>query len=203
VFIQRTDLHPTAALLVWLIAVVTAQFVGYPVLGLMALVVLFAGSSVMALWWRYVSRGRWLLLSLWLILAYGTSGEAFMNLLWAPTLEGVADANLQTARILFMLLCLARLFATLGREGLIAGLWGMMLPFRHLGLDIERLVVRLSLVLENLKTPPAPGAWRKMLAPDQLPVAGPEEIHLDFPHWRLADSAIVAGLLVLSLVAVV
>lgn len=191
-------LHPTSALLLWLISVVALQFVGYAALAglLLAIVVLAPGAG--AGWWRFVRRGRWLLLSLWLILAYGKPGEALFDLAWAPTYEGMLEANLQAVRLLLMLGCLAWLFHRLGHAGLFAALWGLLRPLARYGLDSERIVVRLSLVLDNLQTPPAQGAWRQMLHPASLPAGGPERLQLSLPRWRWQDTAIVVAFALLA-----
>jgi len=191
-------LHPTSALLLWLISVVALQFVGYAVLAglLLAIVVLAPGAAPG--WWRFVRRGRWLLLSLWLILAYGAPGEALFDLAWAPTYEGMLDANLQVVRLLLMLGCLAWLFHRLGHAGLFAALWGLLRPLARCGLGSERMVVRLSLVLDNLLAPPVQGAWRQMLHPDSLPAGGPECLQLSLPRWRWRDTAIIVAVALLA-----
>jgi len=193
VCILEPGLHPSCALIVWLAAVLAIQFVGYA--GLLAIVatVLILAPAMVGRWFGYVRRARWLLLTLWLILAYNTPGEAFRDLAWAPTYEGIAEANLQAARLVAMLACLAWLFARLGREGMVGGLWGLLQPFRQAGLDIERLVVRLSLVLDNLQTPQAKGAWRQMLASGAPGVGGPALLHLEVLPWSARDTLVVAA----------
>jgi hypothetical protein len=174
-------------LILWLVAVLMAQFVGYAGLGLLAFGILLAMPSAGRLWWNYVRRARWLLLSLWLIIAYNTPGEVFQNVAWAPTYEGMAEANLQAVRLIVMLACLAWLFGRLGRDGLVSALWGLLQPVQALG-DSRRLVVRLSLVLANLQSPPEKGAWRKMLATEGPMSEGPDTLHLSLPLWASADT---------------
>lgn len=184
-------MHPSCALIIWLAAVIGVQFVGYVGLALLAAALLLLTPGMVGRWWGYVRRARWLLLTLWLILAYNTPGEALHDLAWAPTYEGVAEANLQAARLVAMLACLAWLFLHLGREGMIAGLWGVLQPVRALGFDSERVVVRLSLVLENLQEPPEKGAWKRMLAAQSSVPAGQESLHLSLAPWLLRDSLLV------------
>lgn len=184
-------MHPSCALIVWLAAVLGVQFVGYAGLALLVVAALVLAPAAAGRCFGYVRRARWLLLTLWLILAYNTPGEAFRDLAWAPTYEGIAEANLQAARLIAMLACLAWLFVRLGREGMVSGLWGLLQPFRQAGLDIERLVVRLSLVLDNLQTPPEKGAWRHMLADDTPAIGGPAILHVDFVPWSVRDSLLV------------
>ena len=184
-------MHPSCALIIWLAAVVGIQFVGYGGLGLLLVGALLIAPAAVRRWSAYVRRARWLLLTLWLILAYNTPGEAWHDQVWAPTYEGIAEANLQAVRLLVMLACLAWLFVRLGRDGMVSGLWGLMQPFRRVGLDVERLVVRLSLVLDNLETMPEQGAWRRILADHSTLVGGPEVLHLGVVSWRTLDALLI------------
>lgn len=190
-------MHPSIALLAWLAAVLATQFFAYFGLGLLCLGLLLLRPSIWRSWLAYARRARWLLLTLWLIMAYNTPGEALGELPWAPTYEGMAEANLQAARLLVMLACLAWLFAQLGRDGLVSALWGLLRPLRWLGLDCERLVVRLSLVLENLQEVPEKGAWKKMLTGDPAFAGGPDVVHLSQPQWARRDT--LAALFIVGL----
>lgn len=190
--------QPSTALGLWLLAMLAIQFLDYPGLAILCLVVV-REPGVMRPWLAHVRRARWLFLSLWLVLAYNTPGEAYADLAWAPTYEGVADASLQAGRLLVMLACLAWLFVRLGRAGLVSGLWSVLQPLQRMGLDCSRLVVRLSLVMENLQTPPPPGAWRTMLASGPEIQAGPDILHISVTSRGSADFRLLfAGLAVLA-----
>lgn len=190
-------LHPTAALIVWLAAVLAAQHLAYPGLAILAAMLLIACRGAGHAWWRYVSRSRWLLLALWLILAYHTPGDAWREQSWAPTLEGIHEASLQAARLVIMLGALAWLFQQLGWAGMVQALWGLFRPVAGAGNGVERLVVRLSLVFSYLDRPADGLTWRQMLA-GEVPVLVDDSatIVVDLPHWRLRDSVVVlvAGL---------
>ncbi|MDR0777603.1 MAG: hypothetical protein LBE81_13350 [Azonexus sp.] len=194
-------MHPSCALIVWLAAVLALPVLGYVGLLALAAVLLLAGGGLLRPWWNMLRRARWLLLTLWLILTYNVPGEAFSDLPWAPTYEGIADANLHALRLIVMLGCLAWLFQRLGRDGLVSALWGLLQPCRALGLDTERLVVRLSLVLDKLQTEQEKGAWRRMLWDAALPAEGPASLHLALPRWAMRDS-LLAGLVAAGLLAV-
>jgi len=184
-------MHPSTALIAWLAAVLASQFLGYAGLGLLAVGILIALPAAAGTWLKYVRRARWLLVTLWLILAYNTPGEAWRDQVWAPTYEGVAEANLQAVRLLVMLACLAWLFCRLGRDGLVSALWGLLQPLHMRGADTRALVVRLSLVLDNLQEPPEKGAWRKVLASGGDFAVGPDSLTLSLPRWQLTDSLTV------------
>ncbi len=188
---MHPDLHPTTTLIAWLAAVFSLQFLGYAGLGWLALGLLISLPSIARPWLAYVRRARWLLLMLWLILAYNTPGEAFQDFAWAPTYEGLAEANLHALRLLLMLGCLAWLFKRLGHDGLLTGLWGLLQPLRWLNMDIDRLLVRLALVLESLQSPPERGAWKQMLHAQPDFLSGPEILQLSLPAWRMLDRATV------------
>lgn len=188
----RILLHPTAALIVWLAAVLATQHLGYAGLVTLALLLILIGWRVAAVWWRYLLRSRWLLLALWLILAYNTPGDAWLELPWAPTLEGVHEASLQALRLMNMLGALAWLFGQLGRDGMVQALWGLFQPLADGNGGLERLVVRLSLVFSNLDRSAPTLTWRQMLAgeaPGQ--VSGAARISLRLPPWRWRDRGIV------------
>lgn len=180
-------MHPTAALILWSSAVIAVQYLAYPPLAAFA-VLLGVLPGVLRVWLGFVYRARWLLLTLWLILAYNTPGEAYADLVWAPTYEGIAEASLHAARLLVVLGCLSWLLVRLGRDGMLAGLWGALAPARACGLDSERLLVRLALVLERLQEPPEKGAWRRLLHTTPDFAAGSAVVRLEYPAWRACDA---------------
>lgn len=196
-------MHPACVLIVWVCAVLLTQFVGYAGLAILAVAGVILSGKYWRRWLGYVRRARWLLLTLWLILAFNTPGEAWMDFHWAPTREGIVEANLQATRLIVMLCCLTWMTARLGLPGIVAGLWSLLRPLARLGVATERLVVRLSLVLDNLQSPPEKGAWRRMLAPDFRPAfAGPAVLALETSRWRMTDTvtallgvAVVGGVL--------
>lgn len=179
-------LHPSAILLAWLLAVVATPWLDYPGIALLAAVLLCLPGNL-AGWFRQLRRARWLLLTLWLVFAMGVPGEPFADIAWAPTYEGIAEANRHVLRLGLMLGFLAALFACLGRQGLVAGLWGLM-PASE---ACERLVVRLALVLENAYRPEMQGAWKKMLHGAASPLGG-ERLELKTVAWRWRDGVLLA-----------
>lgn len=179
-------MHPSSALLVSLIAIVVIQFLGLTGLALM-FAVLLAARNAAARWWQLLRRMRWLLLSVWLILAYGVSGDALFDLVWMPTHEGAREATLHVVRLILMLGALAWLFALLGDSGLLVALQSLLHPLSRFGIRSERLVVRLSLVMQNLQAELPRGAWRNMLEGNAGPVGGPETLRVEVPPWRVAD----------------
>lgn len=195
-------LHPSSALLICLMAIVVIQFLGHAGLGLVFVLLLSGFRSLFAGWWKLLRRLRWLLASVWAILAYGTPGDALLDMAWLPTHEGVAEATLHVARLALMLGCLAWLFASLGQRGLLVALVSLLRPLARCGVASDRLVVRLSLVMENLQVELPKGAWRDMLDGNPGGDNGPASLQVTVPAWRPVDYLVCLGAVVFSICAV-
>lgn len=166
------------------------------------LVLLLRFDLVFPRWWALLRRMRWLFLTVWLILSYGTAGEAIFDLAWLPTHEGVAEATLHVLRLALMLGCLAWLFTALGKNGLQVALVSLLRPLSMRGITTDRLVVRLSLVMENLREELPKGAWRRMLEGHAETVDGPTAMRVEVPAWRRMDYVVCLCVLVFSIVAI-
>ena len=75
---------------------------------------------------------------------------------------GMAEGGLQVARLSVMLLWLAWLFVRLGRGQIGFRCVGLLQPVGVLGMQVERLVVRLSWFLRICRARRSRG-WRRML----------------------------------------
>lgn len=191
-------LHPSSTLLVCLTGIVAIQFFGYGGLGFVLLLLLASSRRIRPGWWALLSRLRWLLLSVWLILAYGVPGDALFEVSWMPTHEGIREATLHVVRLILMLGCLAWLFSSLGKQGLLVALHGLLHPLARFGIASERLVVRLSLVMQNLQNELPKGAWRNMLDGNAVHGAGPETLQVTMLPWRLVDYFVFLAVLAFS-----
>jgi len=143
-------LHPATQILVWCLLVAAMQFL-VPARLLMAggVVLLFAFVLSRHKFIQLVRRTRWIMLSLWVIYAYSTPGQALSDELgwFSPSREGLLDGGLQLMRLLVALAALAILLDRLHRQQLMAGLYSLFLPLQWLGWSRERLAVRLALTL--------------------------------------------------------
>ena len=94
-------------------------------------------------------RTRWIMLSLLLIYAYATPGDAVWAQLaeFSPTYDGLRDGLLQLFRLVCALAALAILLTLLTQQQLVSGLYALAYPLRYLGLSRERIAVRLALTL--------------------------------------------------------
>jgi len=143
-------LHPATQIVVWCALVAAMQFL-VPARLLMAggLVLVFAFALSRRKFIQLVRRTRWIMLSLWVIYAYSTPGQALAGQLgvFSPSREGLLDGGLQLMRLLVALAGLAILLDRLHRQQLMAGLYALFAPLQWLGLSRERLAVRLALTL--------------------------------------------------------
>ena len=200
--ISGSPLHPSSALLVCLMTIAVIQFLGYAGLGVVLLLLLAKGAQVFPRWQTMLWRMRWLFLTVWLILAYGSAGDALLDLAWLPTHEGVREATLHVSRLALMLGCLAWLFTVLGQRGLLVALVSLLRPLMRRGITTDRLVVRLSLVMENLREELPKGAWRRMLEGQVEGIDGPTALLVEVPAWRLTDYLACLLVLAFSIIAV-
>lgn len=158
--------------------------------GLLASLLFLSAPGCLAAFLRFVRRGRWLLLALWLVFAYGKPGEALFDSECAPTIEGMVEANAHAVRLLLLFACVAWLFCRLTMSQLLLAIWCLLQPLARLGMDVERLVVRLSLVLENLDTGLQLSDWRRILLSAEEPMV-PTTIEISIPVWSFLDSLLV------------
>lgn len=172
-----TSLHPAHRLCCWLLLVIAVQcLAGTALLAALPLVAL-AGMPSLRRWFRLLRRMRWLLLSLLPILGWSVAGEPLweMGAVPAPTVEGLQDGMTQLARLALVLAAVAILLETTPVAELMAGSRILLSPLRWIGADVDRAVVRLSLVL-HYADELSVRDWRSLLVPDAPP--GPETVRL-------------------------
>ncbi len=157
----------------------------------MTMAVAIAGARVR----RLLRRIRFLLLVLVVLFAFFTPGEALLPVLGrlSPTREGVLLAAVHALRLLAVVMLVAVLLSKTGERELVSGLMVLARPLAACGLPVERLAVRLLLVLRYVESAPT-GGWRALLSErgDELPGAETFKVHL--PALSLADRLAIAGL---------
>lgn len=194
-----THLHPAARLLVWFLLAILIQLLAWPQLLALALLLLCSGAPVRTHWWRLLRRTRILLLTLFLVFAYGLPGPAPGGLAWLPSYDGLQEAGVHLLRLVVLLGSLAWLLVPLGHRALMGGLWYLLRPLQRLGLPMDRSVVRLALVLEYMENMPARQDWRQWLLPQ--PEAGElAPVIIALPPWSGRDTLamLAAGALLLA-----
>ena len=113
---------------------------------------------------QLMRRTRWFMISLWLIYAYSTPGQALFDSSFSPTREGLVSGGLQLVRLLVALAALAMLLDRLHRQQLMAGIYALLAPLQCVGMSRERLAVRLALTLHYAEVGMLrPASWRDSL----------------------------------------
>ncbi len=143
--------------------------------------------------WRLLRRSRFLVLVLVVLFGCFTPGEAVMSALagLAPTREGLALALLHGLRLVLVVLLVALLLETTGEHALVAGLITLASPLAGLGLSVERLAVRVLLVLRYVETPPA-GGWRALIGEEGM-VSPSEALSVNVATLRWWDRMAMVG----------
>jgi hypothetical protein len=166
--------------------------------GMLAVVflpLLLLGRRVLQRGGRLVWRARWLLVSLFVIFAWGVAGEPLWQGVAAPTYEGLLAALTQLGRLLLMLMIVAAFLEFMPLPSLLAATHRMLHPLRRFGIDPDRGVIRLMLVMRYVETLPRPRDWRTLL--DVPTVSVSEVLEIDEYPLRWLD-----GLVLFSVAAV-
>jgi len=194
--------HPAVQILTWCLLVAILQWLAPAVvLAVTGVILLCAFALAQHKLRQMLRRTRWILLTLMLIYAYATPGQAALDSLGmlSPSYEGLVDGILQLARLLAALAALALLLDRLHRQQLIAGLYSLFAPLRWFGLSRERLAVRLALTLHYaevvmLRSHSWQDTLRSLFEPHDETTRA-----LELPLYRfgLADALLLCGALLL------
>lgn len=197
--------HPAAQILTWCVLVAATQLLSPVALAASATVILLCAllTSRHKLS-QLLRRTRWIMLSLLLIYAYSTPGQAIVATLGmlSPTREGVADGALQLIRLMGALAGLAILLGRLPRQQLIAGLYLLLAPLQWGGLSRERFAVRLALTLHYAEVAMLREAhtWQDMLFSLFEPHGEPtRQMELPLYRWTVSDALLLGVALLLLL----
>jgi len=159
------SLHPATRLVGWIALIVCVQLARGPILWGFGLVVVAAGfllARPRSL--RLVRRARFLLAVLVTLFTFFTPGEALVSVLGqaGPTHEGLALAAGHGVRLLSVLFLVALLLETTDERTLVSGLMTLAAPLGAFGFPVERLALRLLLVMAYVERPPE-GGWKALL----------------------------------------
>jgi len=184
----RFSVHPTIRLLVWLALLVGVQALSGTALAIAFAALPLCGARALRRGALLVWRARWLLASLLAILSWGVAGEPLWQGAAAPTYEGLREALTHFGRLLLVLFVVAAFLEAMPLPDLLSATHGLLGPLRHFGVDPERGVVRLMLVLRYVETLPRPRDWRVLLkAP--APVVS-ERVEVDCQALRWTDGLV-------------
>ena len=186
---QNFSVHPATRVVAWLALLISVQCLRGASLALTCLLLPLFGWRALRRGGRLVWRARWLLLSLVVVFAWGTAGEPLPDFWWAPTLEGLQEALQHLGRMLLVLFFVGGFLEFTPMADLLAAAHVLLHPFRCLGLEPERGVVRLMLVLRYVETLPRPRDWKSLL---EAPEAGAiEVVEIDQQAMRWTDRVIL------------
>ena len=160
---RRYSVHPMTRLVIWLLFLIAVQSLNGILLVAPFLLLPSLGKAVMRRAALLIWRTRWLLVSLLVIFSWGVVGMPLWNGPAAPTREGLMEALTHLGRLVLVLIAVAAFLEAMPLPALLAATHGVLTPFRRFGLDPDRGVVRLMLVLRYVETLPRPRDWRTLL----------------------------------------
>ena len=180
---MKLAVHPATRLIAWLLLLIAVQSLsGSALVGAFLLFPLF-GKRVLRRGGQLIWRTRWLLLSLLIIFPWGIAGQPLWNGVGAPTQEGVLEALIHLGRLLLVLMAVAAFLETMPLHDLLAATHVLLKPMRGFGLDPDRGVVRLMLVLRYVETLPRPRDWGSLLDAPTLNVSERVEVNHQPLRW--------------------
>lgn len=198
--------HPATQILTWCLLVVLLQFLTFDSLlfaaGSILMCAVFVSGQKFA---QLLRRTRWVMLSLMVIYAWSTPGQALVETLgvYSPSREGVIDGLSQLSRLLAALAGLAMLLDRLHRMQLISGLYTLFAPLQWIsgywfkGLR-DRFAVRLALTLHYAEVAMlrGKGGWQDTLN-GLFESHGEETQTLELPiyHFGYGDALLLCGAL--------
>ena len=188
------DVHPATRLIAWITLLIVVQCLSGYMLALACAGLPLCGARIRRRGARLAWRARWLLFSLVVIFAWGVAGEPLWDGALAPTVEGCRDALTHAARLLLVLFTVAAFLEAMPLADLLAATHVVLRPARRVGIDADRAVVRLMLVLRYVEILPRPRDWRVLL--DAPPVSVRERVEVADRPLRAADYLAVSALIV-------
>lgn len=187
------SIHPTIRLALWVAIVVSVQALSGTALLLAFAALPMIGGRALRRGGRLVWRARWLLLSLLVVFSWGVAGTPLWGFGFAPTEEGVAEGLIHLGRLLLVLMAVATFLEYVSVADLLAATHVLLKPFRYFGLDADRGVVRLMLVLRAVETMPRPRDWRVLIKATDSSVE--ERLDVSTRRFGRTDCAIALALL--------
>lgn len=172
-FVSR--LHPVTRLLAWLMLLLLVQCLTGWWLAAAFLAVPALPRRVLRRAGGLIRRTRWLLLSLFVVFAWGTAGEpasaqfGLPEFAGSPTIEGLREGGLHLGRLLLALVVVAAFLEYLPLAALLSACNHLARPFTRFAGDAERAALRLHLALHYVETLPRPRDWRTLLETPPAP----------------------------------
>lgn len=194
--VSTFQLHPLTVLFAWLCGVIALQRVAqllFPFLMTATVALVYARATFI----RLLSRSRWLLLALVASVLWLTPGSELTG--WGGrlglTAEGCITAQNHLLGFLSVLGLIALVLARLDSGRLIFGIYVLMTPLALIGLDRDRLAVRLMLTLNQ-----ASGCAPTIGKPATLAIEEQKVLLLP-ASWSGVDLVVVATFLFMLVIA--
>ena len=106
--------------------------------------------------WEITRRMRWLFLSIFIIYAWLTPGQALALPLmhsyetWLPTVEGITEGIMRALSLMLILIAVNMLLRCTTQQQLIMAIYWLAAPLHLLGVSRERISVRVALIVDIL-----------------------------------------------------
>jgi energy-coupling factor transporter transmembrane protein EcfT len=182
-------IHPTARLVFWLALMLAVQCIGGAALAVVFMLVPLLGRRVLRRGSRFVWRARWLLVSILVVFSWGVAGEPLWAGPFSPTHEGLIEASAPVGHLLLVLMVVAAFIESMSLPDLLAATHVVLRPLRHLGVDPDRGVVRLMLVLRYVESLPRPRDWRTLLYAPKTDET--ERLEVEYRSLSWTDYAVI------------
>jgi energy-coupling factor transporter transmembrane protein EcfT len=194
-------LHPGTRILIYLLSALAVP--GLSLFQLLGLSLALGTACIGRLGriWTLLRRARWLLLLMVITYGYSLPGDALFPGLaqLAPTREGLLQGLVQAWRLALLLLLLDVLVLRIPIPELLTGLHSVLRPLAWIGVDRDRVTVRLALTMQAMERPQGWAGIRGLLA-GQVPAQSvPNAYVLAMHPYRPADW-LVLGMLSLGVV---
>ncbi len=159
---------------------------------------------------KYMRRSRWLLLIVWMVNMLGLPGEPLWQFggieIERPGMRALLVTTLATWHLVLILMALAVLMARLTRPQLLLAMYTLLQPWRMLGVQPQRVAVRIWLTLyyaEHMLAQARDISFRQRIvqlfdAP-HMPENGVTSIALETQPFGWRDAACWAGVLGLNM----
>lgn len=190
--------HPLSRLAAWLALAASLPQLSPPLLLLCATLLLLAALRRPAEMLSALLRTRWLFISITAI--YTFTKPAFDAYSFGASWAGVLHGLEQVARLAILIGALVWLFPKSARDELLYAIYLLLLPLRVVGVDAERVTVRLGLAMQFALDGPR-GSLTELLTPSRQQTI-PAAIALPQAPFRITDVLILIALAAVTAIAV-
>jgi energy-coupling factor transporter transmembrane protein EcfT len=161
-------IHPATRLVLWLLFLIAAQCMNGVTLACALPLFAFFGRAAFTRGLLLAWRARWLLLSVFAVLAWSVAGTPLWNGAASPTFEGVREAWRHSGRLFLILISVGVFLEKTPMPDLMTASQTLFRPLAGFCV-VRKAFVRLMLTLRYAEDLPRPKNWRSFIdlpAPD-------------------------------------